>query len=284
MDILVSTQWLADNLAADDLAILDASKHLAETDRDAHAEFESAHIPGARFLDLDTLVDPASDTPSAIPDAAQFQQRMQKLGVNDGDRIVFYDDSDIHPSARAWFIARLHGVDQVAILDGGLAKWRAEDRPLEQGAASPPQGNFRSRPGIGAIRSKAEMLANLGQQDEQVLDARSTARFAGEKPEARAGVEPGHIPGSRNMPHAQIFAPDDTFRDRADLLEAFRQAGIDMDQPLVTTCGSGVTAAALLFAAELVGKHDVALYDGSWSEWGADPVTPKAKGTRREQV
>lgn len=278
MDLLVSTQWLAENLAADDLVILDASKHLAEAGRNACAEFDAAHILGARFLDLDTLVDPGSDTPSAIPDAAQFQHRMQALGVNDGDRVVFYDDSDIHPSARAWFIARLHGVDRVAILNGGLAKWRAEDRPLEQGAAPRPQGNFQSRPGVGAIRSKADMLANLGKRDEQVLDARSAARFAGEKPEARAGVEPGHIPGSRNLPHAQLFAPDNTFRDREDLLEAFRQAGMDMDQPIVTTCGSGVTAAALLFAAELVGKRDVALYDGSWSEWGGDPATPKAKG------
>ena len=278
MDDLVSTAWLADRLGEPGLVVVDASAHLPDAGRDARAEFEAAHIPGARFLDLDTLKDFDSPVPAALPTAEQFAARMAAIGINDSDRIVIYDDSGVKTSARAWFIFRMHGMREVALLDGGLGKWRAEGRPLEEGAAQAGPGQLTPAPGPGTVRSKAEILANVGTASEQLLDARGAGRFTGAEPEIRPGMPSGHIPGSRNLPFGQVLNPDGTFKDEAGLREAFAEAGIDLDRPVVTTCGSGVTAAVLLFAMHLLGKKDVALYDGSWSEWGADPATPKATG------
>jgi thiosulfate/3-mercaptopyruvate sulfurtransferase len=278
MDSLVSTQWLAEHLGEPGLVVLDASSHLPAAKRDARAEFAAMHIPGTRFLDLTTLVDPESAVPAAVPTAAQFAARMQSLGVNDGDRLVVYDDSAVKTSARAWFIARMHGMKEVAILDGGFGKWRAEGRPLESGEPATQSGNFKPARGAGAVRFKAEMLANLGSRREQVVDARGRARFTGEEGDFRPNVANGHIPGSCNLPYSLLFAHDGTFCSKNDLRHAFDEAGIDLDKPVVTTCGGGVTAAVLLFALHLLGKDDVALYDGSWSEWGADPATPKETG------
>lgn len=279
MDDLVSTEWLAERLGTPGLVVVDASAHLPDAGRDARAEFAAAHIPGARFLDLETLKDPDSPVPAALPTGPQFATRMAQLGVGPDDRLVIYDDSAVKTSARAWFICRLHGVEDVAILDGGLGKWRAEGRPLERGAASPGAGAFAPATGPGAIRSKADILANLSTGREQVLDARGAGRFTGAEPEIRPGMPSGHIPGSRNLPFGRVLEADETFKDPAGLRAAFAEAGIDLDRPVVTTCGSGVTAAVLLFAMHLLGKRDVALYDGSWSEWSADPETPKATGT-----
>ena len=278
MDNLVSTAWLAERLGEPNLVVIDASSHLLDAGRNARQEFEHAHIPGARFLDLETLKDPASPVPAALPTAEQFAARMAEIGVSTGDRVVIYDDSAVKTSARAWFICRMYGVSEVAILDGGAAKWRAEGRPLEQGPVAPARGRFTAGTGAGAVRSKAEVLANVASAAEQVLDARGTGRFTGAEPEPRPGMASGHIPGSRNLPFGRMLKPDGTFRDEAGLRAAFAEAGIDLDKPVVTTCGSGVTAAVLLFALHLLGKDDVALYDGSWSEWGADPATPKATG------
>jgi thiosulfate/3-mercaptopyruvate sulfurtransferase len=277
MDSLVSTDWLAERLGEPGLAVLDASAHLPDAKRDAGAEFAAAHIPGARFLDLATLTDPASTVPSAIPTAEQFAARMAALGVDTGDRLVLYDDSDVKTAARAWFIARLYGAE-VAILDGGLGKWRAEGRPLESGVPEVARGTFAASRGRGTVRAKAEMLANLGKKREQVVDARGRARFTGEEHDFRPGIADGHIPGSRNLPFGLLFAHDGTYADRNDIRRAFAEAGVDLDRPVVTTCGGGVTAAALLFALDRIGKADVALYDGSWSEWGADPDAPKETG------
>jgi thiosulfate/3-mercaptopyruvate sulfurtransferase len=277
MDSLVSTDWLAEHLGEPGLVVLDASAHLPDAGRDPRAEFEAAHIPGARFLDLPTLKDPDSPVPSAVPTAEQFAARMQALGVNTADRLVVYDDSGVKTSARAWFIARMYGAE-VAILDGGLGKWRAEGRPLESGMPEVARGSYEASRGLGTVRLKAEMLANLGKHREQVVDARGRARFAGEEPEFRPGLAEGHIPGSRNLPFGLLLNDDGTFRDHKDLKRAFDEAGVDVDQPVVTTCGSGVTAAVLLFALDRLGKSDIALYDGSWSEWGADPGTPKETG------
>jgi thiosulfate/3-mercaptopyruvate sulfurtransferase len=278
MESLVSTQWLADHLGEAGLVVLDASAHLPDAQRDPRAEFETAHIPGARFLDLSTLIDPDSPVPSAVPTGAQFAERVRALGVNDGDRVVIYDDSAVKTAARAWFIARMHGVKEVAILDGGLRKWRAEGRPLESGPVAPSAGNFSASPGHGTVRFKSDMLVNLGSQREQVVDARGRARFSGEEADFRPNIASGHIPGSCNLPYNLLFQHDGTFCRAANLKRAFELAGMDLDKPIVTTCGGGVTAAVLLFALHLLGKDDVALYDGSWSEWGADPATPKELG------
>jgi thiosulfate/3-mercaptopyruvate sulfurtransferase len=278
MESLVSTQWLADHLGEAGLVVLDASTHLPDAQRDPRAEFETAHIPGARFLDLSTLIDPDSPVPSAVPTGAQFAERVRALGVNNGDRVVIYDDSAVKTAARAWFIARMHGVKEVAILDGGLRKWRAEGRPLESGPVAPSAGNFSASPGHGTVRFKSDMLVNLGSQREQVVDARGRARFSGEEADFRPNIASGHIPGSCNLPYNLLFQHDGTFCRPANLKRAFELAGMDLDKPIVTTCGGGVTAAVLLFALHLLGKDDVALYDGSWSEWGADPATPKELG------
>ena len=277
MDSLVSTDWLGDHLGDTGLVVLDASAHLPEAERDPRAEYAAAHIPGARFLDLATLIDPDSPVPSAVPTGEQFAARMEALGVNTGDRLVIYDDSAVKTSARAWFIARMHGAE-AAILDGGLGKWRAEGRPLEAGMPEAARGSYQATRGLGTVRGKAEMLANLGKKREQVVDARGRARFTGEEGDFRPGVAEGHIPGSRNLPFGLLLNDDGTFRDEKDLGRAFAEAGVDIDQPVVTTCGGGVTAAVLLFALDRLGKSDIALYDGSWSEWGADPGTPKETG------
>ena len=278
MNDLVSTGWLAERLGEPGLVVIDASAHLPDAGRDARVEFAGAHIPGARFLDLETLKDADSPVPAALPTAAQFAARMAEIGVSDGDRVVIYDDSGVKTSARAWFIFRLHGVREVALLDGGLGKWRAEGRPLESGAPGDQQGRFTAANGPGTVRSKAEVLANIASGEEQLVDARGAGRFTGAEPEFRPGMPSGHIPGSRNLPFGGVLNPDGTFKDEAGLREAFADAGIDLDRPVVTTCGSGVTASVLLFALHLLGKEDVALYDGSWSEWGADPDTRKATG------
>jgi thiosulfate/3-mercaptopyruvate sulfurtransferase len=277
MDSLVSTEWLAQHLGDAGLVVLDASAHLPDARRDPQAEFETAHIPGARFLDLPTLIDPDSPVPAAIPTGEQFAERMQSLGVNDGDRVVIYDDSAVKTSARAWFIARMHGIE-VAILDGGLGKWRAQGRPLESAVVEAARGNFTASRGHSTVRFKSDMLVNLGAQREQVVDARGRARFSGEEADFRPNIASGHIPRSCNLPYNLLFQHDGTFCRPANLKRAFELAHLDLDKPIVTTCGGGVTAAVLLFALHLLGKDDVALYDGSWSEWGADPATPKELG------
>ena len=278
MESLVSTSWLAEHLGEPNLVVLDASSHLPDAKRDPRAEFAAAHIPGARFLDLATLIDPDSPVPSAVPTGAQFAERMAALGVNDGDRLVIYDDSAVKTSARAWFIARMHGVGQVAILDGGLGKWRAEGRALESGEPAVERGHFTLSGGPGTVRFKSDMLVNLASRREQVVDARGRPRFSGEEADFRPNIAAGHIPGSRNLPYNLLYAHDGTFLAPKDLRRAFEHAGIDQAKPVVTTCGGGVTAAILLFALHLLGKDDVALYDGSWSEWGADPATPRETG------
>jgi thiosulfate/3-mercaptopyruvate sulfurtransferase len=279
MDSLVSTDWLAQEMEAGDLRIVDASYHLPEAGRNAGAEYEAAHIPGAVFMNLGELVEPSSPFDNTLPSPEKFAARMQSLGLGDGSRIVLYDDSAIRTSARAWYmLRRIYGAHNVAILDGGLGKWKAEGRALESGRRELRQRHFTAWSDATRLRSKQEVVANLGHGDEQLVDARGAPRFTGAEKESRPGLASGHIPGSRNVPYKALYNEDGTFKSKPALLALFAEAGIDLDRPLVTTCGSGMTACVLAFALHLVGKNDVSLYDGSWSEWGADPLTPKATG------
>jgi thiosulfate/3-mercaptopyruvate sulfurtransferase len=278
MDSLVTTEWLAHEMGASDLRIVDASRHMADTGRNASAEYAAAHIPGAVFMDLGELVDIAAPVENTLPSAAKFASRMQTLGLGDGSRIVLYDDSAIHSAARAWYMLRMFGAHAVAVLDGGLAKWRAEGRPLAAGTETLRHRHFTVWQDDRTLRSKADVLANIGARGEQVVDARGAPRFTGSEADPRPGIAAGHIPGSLNVHYAALFNPDGTFKDKAGITAAFEQAGVDLSKPIVTTCGSGMTACVLALGLELIGKHDVALYDGSWTEWGADAETPKELG------
>ena len=274
MDKLVTTQWLAARLDAADIVILDATMHLPGSPRDAKAEFANGHIPGARFLDLASFVDETSDVPKAVPSPAQFDARMEALGITPGSRIVLYDDSAIRSSARAWFIFDYYGEDKVAILDGGLAKWRKEGRDMSDRIVEhAPRPHSIPKP-LRAIRTKAELIENLDTGEWQVVDARDTERFEG-----RAGSgSDGHIPGALNVPFTSLFREDGTYRSPDAIRTEFTDAGVNLNRPIVTSCNSGMTASVLLFGLELAGKRDAALYDGSWMEWGSDPDTPKQQG------
>ncbi len=278
MTPLVTTEWLAGELGANDLRVIDATLFLAGDGRNARAEFEANHIPGAVFLDLDELVDAGNPLPNMLPAPEKFASRMQALGLGDGSRIVVYDNSALHSAARAWWMLTLFGAHEVALLDGGIAKWQAEGRALESGKPVVRHRHFTVWADTKPVRTMAQMTDNLRSKAEQVVDARSAGRFAGTEPEPHPGLRPGHIPGSKSLPQTDLFNPDGTWKRNGDLRAAFEAAGVDIDKPLVTTCGSGITAAVVAFGATLLGARDVALYDGSWSEWGASPTAPVVTG------
>ena len=272
MDSLVSTHWLATQLGAPDLAIVDCSWHMPAGGRSGRAEHEQAHIPGALFLDIDALADHGHAAPHMLPDGRSFAAAMESLGVSSSDRIVVYDNSPLHTAVRGWFMLRHFGARQIAILDGGLPKWIAEGRPVDAGIAERPPGTFR-------LSERDDVISQSEVSDAPlVLDARGKGRFDGSEPDPRPGVAPGHIPGARNLPFADLYQADGMLKPVEELRRLFAQAGVDPTQPFVATCGSGVTANSLVFAAHLLGNDSVKLYDGSWSEWGADPATPKAVG------
>ena len=273
-DALVSTRQLADSLGQDDLVVLDSSLFMPGSGRDARGEYLAAHIPGARFLDIERLSDPASPAPHMLPGAAEFGAAMAALGVGRGERIVVYDNSPLRSAARGWFMLRHFGAERVAILDGGLQKWLAEGRPTESGEPPPRSARFEAQERAGEVVAKSQVLEGAG----PLLDARGADRFEGREPDPRPGVAAGHIPGSRNLPFAALYEEDGTFREPHAIAAAFAAAGADPQAPFVATCGSGVTANSLIFAAHLLGNDSGRLYDGSWSEWGADPATPKATG------
>lgn len=277
MQDLLSPAELSRQLQNQPPVFLDASFHLPSSGRDAQAEYTVGHIPGARFLDLASLSNPDGDAPNAVPTAAQFAERLAQLGVAAGDQVVLYDDSTLRTSARAWFIFRLYGWAEVAILDGGLAAWRKAGLPLEEGL---PEWGRSQLTAVdltrdeARLRDKAQVSANLDRAAEQVVDARDAARFRGEE---GSGSE-GHIPGARNVPFTRMLDEGGAFKSPDAIREELHQAGVDLDQPIVTSCNSGVTACVVLFGARLAGADKLALYDGSWLDWGGDPATPKEAG------
>ncbi|HEX2803069.1 MAG TPA: sulfurtransferase [Sphingomicrobium sp.] len=275
MESLVSTQWLADHLGEPDLTVVDSSWHMPATGRIGRDEYLRAHIPGARFLDIDEVSDQSNPAPHMLPDAQEFGEAMEAIGIGRDDRIVVYDNSPTRNAARGWFMLRHFGARNVAILDGGFQKWLAEGRETEAGEPSQREANFDVAERAGEVVTKQQILEGL---DCPLLDARGRPRFEGAEPEPRAGLESGHIPGARNIPYSAIYRDDGTFRSRDELRRIFTNAAADPDRPFVASCGSGVTAAALIFAAHLLGNDEARLYDGSWSEWGADPATPKELG------
>jgi thiosulfate/3-mercaptopyruvate sulfurtransferase len=275
MESLVSTQWLADRLGEPGLTIVDASWHMPATGRNGREEYLASHIPGARFLDIDEVSDKSNPAPHMLPAADQFSAAMERLGIGSGDRIVIYDNSPLHTAARGWFTLRHFGARELAILDGGFQKWIAEGRRVESGEPSHRSARFDASDRPEEVVTKQQILDGL---DGAFVDARGKPRFEGTELEPRPGMASGHIPGARNIPYSALYNEDGTFRDREQLRRIFEEAKADPDQPFVASCGSGVTAASLVFATHLLGSDKARLYDGSWSEWGADPATPKALG------
>jgi thiosulfate/3-mercaptopyruvate sulfurtransferase len=275
VDPLVSTEWLVEHLGEPDLVVVDSSWHMPASGRSGREEYLAAHIPGARFLDIDELSDRSNPAPHMLPSAAAFGEAMERLGVDREDRIIVYDNSPTRTAARGWFMLRHFGASQVAILDGGFQKWLAEGRPTESGEPAPRSATFEPQENRGEIATKQELLSA---NHEPLLDARGRSRFAGSEPDPRPGVEPGHIPGARNLPFSALYNEDGTFKSSDEIHRLFAEAGMDPQHPFVASCGSGVTANSLIFGAHLLGNVSTRLYDGSWSEWGADPATPKALG------
>ena len=275
---LVSTEWLHAHLKDPDLRILDGSYYLPQMGRDPRAEYDAAHIPNARFFDIDDVADHGSDLPHMVPPVEKFMSRMRAMGVGDGHQVVVYDGMGLFSAARVWWLFKLMGQNNIAVLDGGLPKWQSEGRPVED---LPPVIRDRHM----TVRRQNQMVKDVTQVsaasklgDYEIIDARSPGRFRGEEPEPRAGLRPGHIPGSKNVCFKDLLNADQTMKNPVEIRQIFEAAGVDFNKPAITTCGSGVTAAVLSLGLERIGKTDHSLYDGSWSEWGMFPTVPVATG------
>ena len=275
---LVSTQWLAAHLKDPDLRVLDASWYLPDSERDPFAEYQRAHIPGARFFDLDDVSDHRSDLPHMVPSVEKFMSRMRAIGVGDGHQIVVYDGSGLFSAPRVWWLFKLMGQMDIAVLDGGFPKWQVEGHPVED---LPPILRYRHM----MVRRQNHMVKDVTQVsaasklgESEIVDARSPGRFYGKDPEPRPGLRAGHIPGSKNVFYKDLLKADDTMKSPDEMRQVFVEAGVDLDKPVITSCGSGVTAAILSLGLTRMGKTDHSLYDGSWSEWGMFPTLPIATG------
>jgi thiosulfate/3-mercaptopyruvate sulfurtransferase len=272
---LVSTDWLAEHLDAPDVAVLDASWHLPAAGRNAKQEFLSAHIPGALFFDIDEISDTSSLYPHMLPSAEKFSSRMRKMGVGDGKKVILYDTLGLYSAARAWWMFRVFGKDDVAILDGGFPKWKAEGRSIEDGEPTARQErHFTARYRGMMVRDRADVLRAIRTGEEQLADARSHGRFAGIEPEPRTGVRSGHVPKARSVPFGKLVNPDGTMKSVPEIEAAFSEAGIEPSKPIIAYCGSGVTAAVLALGLSVAGHEEHAVYDGSWAEWGSVDELP----------
>ena len=277
---LADTAWLASHLHAPDLVVLDGSMHLPGSGRDAKSEYWAAHIPGALFFDIDEIADTKSTLPHMLPPPEKFSSRMRAMGIGDGSRIVAYDSRGLYSAARVWWTFRVMGVDDVSVLNGGLPKWKREGLPLESGA--PPNRttrHFTARRNLELVRDLSDMKALLKDKSAQIIDARAPERFAGKAPEPRAGLRSGHIPGSHNVPFGKLLNQDGTLKSAPELQRLFEQAGVDLNKPVVTSCGSGITASVLALGLAELGHRRTSVYDGSWAEWGADQSLPIETGT-----
>jgi len=278
-EALVGAEWLAAHLDDPHVRVVDSSFKLPGITPTAREDYDRGHIPGTVFFDIDDIAEPGTSLPHMIPSPELFARKMEGLGIGDDDRVIVYDSAGLSSAGRAWWMLRLFGHRNVALLDGGLPQWKADGRPLETAVPNPPLRRFTARFDPALVRDKQALLGNLATRREQVVDARAAGRFAGVAEETRPGLRRGHIPGSRNLPYDRVTDPQ-THRLRAAeaLSELFRDAGVALDRPIVTSCGSGVTACALAFALHLIGHPGAAVYDGSWSEWGLPGDTPVETG------
>jgi len=275
---LVTAAWLADHLDDPDVVILDASWHMPATGRDPAKEYADGHIPGARFFDIDGVSDHASDLPHMLASPQEFATAVRRLGVEPTSTVVIYDTVGIMSAPRAWWNFRQMGHDKVFVLDGGLKAWLAEGHPVETGWREAPHGEFKAHPRPALVRDIDQVRAVLASGAEQVVDARPAARFTGETPEPRAGLRSGHMPGARNVPFGALVTTDGTLAAPGEIKAAFEAAGVDLTRPITTSCGSGITACVLALGLARIGRDDVAVYDGSWTEWGGRQDTPVASG------
>ncbi|MFN3858220.1 MAG: 3-mercaptopyruvate sulfurtransferase [Caulobacter sp.] len=277
-DPLVSTAWLAEHLDAPDIRIVDASWFLPGDPRDPKAEYALAHIPGAVFFDIEEIVDETSDLPHMLPSVVKFASRMRRLGIGDGARIVVYDSQGLFSAPRVWWTFRAMGHEDVVVLDGGLPKWIAEGRPIEDGTPPPRERHFTARMNADLVRALPQVRRAIDSGREQLVDARPAARFTGEAPEPRPGLRGGHMPGALNVPSSSVIAPDGTLKSAQQLEAVFAEAGVDLGRPIITTCGSGITASLLALALARLGRDRTPVYDGSWAEWGGRDDTPVVTG------
>ena len=276
---LVSTQWLEDHLKAPDIVIVDGSFYLATMKRNAREEYLAAHIPGAVFFDIDAISDHTNPLPHMLPSAEGFSSAMRALGIGDGETIVIYDGLGLYGAPRVWWTFRAFGAREVFILDGGLPKWKSEGRPIESGEVKRMPRHFTARLDHSAVADVADVQKALASASAQVVDARAAERFRGEAPEPRAGLRSGHMPGALNVPYTALLE-EGRLRPREELAAAFAAGGVDTAKPVITSCGSGVTAAILTFALDALGKERSSVYDGSWTEWGGREDLPVVKGDK----